>query len=51
MYHSDSDEIFLQDYILVIPNDQYKESALDIQPIDSSGAFINECGDDNFFIE
>ena len=41
----------LQDYVLVVPEDQYNEEVISILPIDSSGAFINECGDDNFYIE
>ena len=41
----------LQDYVLVVPEDLYTEEVINILPIDSSGAFINECGDDNFHVE
>ena len=37
--------------MLVVPENQYNEEVINILPIDSSGAFINECGDDNFYIE
>ncbi len=40
-----------QDYVLVVPAEQYNEEIIEILPIDSSGAFINECGDDNFHVE
>ncbi len=37
--------------MLVVPESQYTEDIVDILPIDSAGAFINECGDDNFYVE
>jgi len=41
-----------QDYVLLVPADHYDSSTvLDVQPVDMSSVFINNCGDDHFHIE
>ncbi|XP_059144333.1 laminin subunit alpha-like [Physella acuta] len=36
------------DYLLIVPQDQYKYDVLDVQPIDKSGEFLNLCVDEGF---
>lgn len=39
------------DYVLVIPADQYSPKDLVEEPVDHTGAFINECGKNHFNVE
>ena len=43
--------IVFQDYIQVIPAQQYRKEYTNVQDVDKSVEFINKCGQDNFYIE
>ena len=45
------DSMHLQDYVVVIPSDQYTIDVLEIVPVDMASVFISQCGQDNFYIE
>ena len=38
------------DYVLVIPANQYSENILAEEPVDHTGTFIKECGQNHFFV-
>ncbi|KAJ9580421.1 hypothetical protein L9F63_024397, partial [Diploptera punctata] len=38
------------DYVLVIPAERYSENVLAEEPVDHTGTFIKECGQNHFFV-
>lgn len=39
------------DYVLVIPAEQYTDNILLEEPVDHTGTFIKQCGNNHFYMD